>query len=151
MADLRKRLQEAAGQGPSGSGNLKTRALTEGQQARVAELLDKVTHGFSRAGYHLLIKNEAWLRDGGISAQDYIDTKEGKRFRGALLIRLSRGNVRAEVSLSESEPAKFRITWRTNQPQEQVDRIDRSILTRLREAVDQTVQEQMEYALRILL
>jgi hypothetical protein len=152
MPDLRKQLEAAAGQGDSApQKNLRDLSGRGTQQANVAELLDKVTHGFSRAGYHLLIKNEAWLREGGITAQEYIETPEGTRFRGALLIRVSRGSIRAEVTLSDSDPARFRIALRTDQPPEVVERIDRTIIAKLREAVDTAAEEQLTYTLRILL
>jgi hypothetical protein len=145
MTDLRKQLEEASGQ------SLRALSGQGKQSSSVAELLDKVTIGFSRVGYHLLIKNEAWLRPGGISAQEYVNTKEGTRFRGALLIRMSRGNIRAEVSLSSTEPARFLITLRGDQKPEMVERVDRSILARMRLSVDKMVEEQLGYTLRILM
>jgi len=151
MPDLRQQLKDASGQDRPGGKSVRDLSGRGPSATNVAELLDKVTHGFQRAGYHLLIKNEAWLREGGISAQEYIETKEGTRFRGALLIRISRGSVRAEVSLSDTDPARFRITWRSDQPQETVERIDRKILARLKEAVDKASEEQLTYVLRLLL
>ena len=151
MVDLRQQLKDASGQGQPAERKLRDLSGRGAQVQNVAEMLDKVTHGFQRGGYHLLIKNEAWLRDGGISAREYVETKEGTRFRGALLIRLARGSVRAEVSLSDTDPAKFRITWRADQAQEMVDRIDRAILAKLKDAVDKAAEEQLTFVLRILL
>lgn len=135
--DLQQSLRDLTGKGKSVSD--------------VSHLLDRITGGFTRAGYTLLIRNEAWLRAGGIKAAEYINTKDGTRYRNALLIRLSRGNSRAEVSLTDTEPARFKVVWHMDRKPELLEAIDRSIILKLKEKVDQAANDGIEHTLRLLL
>ena len=119
-------------------------------QRGVAEMLTRVAEGFKRAGYHLVIRNEAWMRPGGIKAAEYINTPEGGRYRGGLIIHVQRGEARAEVHLTGGDPAKFEISWGAEQ-KEKVDKIDRTLLKILKERVDRRVEEAMQNTMRLLL
>lgn len=119
-------------------------------QRQVAELLTRVAEGFKRAGYHLVIRNEAWMRPGGIKAAEYINTPEGGRYRGGLLIHMQRGEARAEVHLTSSGTPKFEISWGADQ-KELVDKIDRSLLKILKERVDRRVEDAIQMTIRLIL
>jgi hypothetical protein len=129
------------------------RSLVSQKDSRpVAELLTRITEGFKRAGYHLVIKNEAWLRPGGIRAAEYISTAEGTRYRGALLIQLQRGESRAEIHLtSGTGTPQFEVEWGTGtNAHQKVDKIDRSILKTLREKVDRRVEDEIANTIRLI-
>lgn len=126
------------------------RSLVSQKDSRsVAELLTRITEGFKRAGYHLVIKNEAWLRPGGIKASEYVTTTEGSRYRGALLIQLARGESRVEIHLNDTTPAVFEIKWSVDTIQK-VDKIDRSILKTMREKVDRKVEDGISNTIRLI-
>ncbi len=93
------------------------------------------------------VRNEAWLRDESIRASEYIRSKDGTRYRGALLLRLSRGEARAEVHLTSSEPPQFRIV--SGSYEEFVDSIDRTIIIKLKELIDTSVNTFLENTLRL--
>lgn len=124
------------------------RDLTGGYEQPTGQLLMQVTEGFKRAGYDLMIRNEAWLRPGGILASDYLATEEGTRYRGALLIRLGRGEARAEVQLGEGARKCFIV--RSGATTTDMPRIDKGILITLRDMVDKAIIGGMEPTLRLL-
>jgi len=127
------------------------RGLVSGKDTRdVNELLGKVVDGFKRAGYSLTIRNEAWLKPGGISAREYINSPEGTRFRGGELIRLTRGEARAMVNLTNTEPAKFQIRHGLGDPV-MMDTIDKTIVADLRKRVDTQIEQAIGNTIRILM
>jgi hypothetical protein len=127
------------------------RGLVSGQDTRdVNELLGKVVDGFKRAGYSLIIRNEAWLKPGGIAASTYVNSPDGKRFRGALLIQLTRGEARAQVYLTNTEPPMFQVKHGLGKP-ETLAQIDRTILAQLRTKVDTQTEQAIGHTIRILL
>jgi hypothetical protein len=122
--------------------------LNKGQTRNIADLMSRLVIDFRRAGYMFQPRNEAWLREESIRAREYIASKEGTRYRGALLIRLHRGEARGEVYLTSNEPAQFRIVVGAHE--EFVDQIDRTIILKLRKLVDESIEGFLEGTLRLI-
>lgn len=122
--------------------------LQKGQGKNISDLLGRLTNDFRRGGYMFSVRNEAWLREATIRAMEYIRTKDGARYRGALLLRLSRGEARAEVYLTASEPPKFRVV--SSLKEEFVDSIDKTIVPKLKELVDMAVNKFLENSMRLM-
>jgi hypothetical protein len=123
--------------------------LTKGKERDINDLLTRLSEGFKRAGYHLLVRNQAWLVEGGLKARDYVNTKVGGRYRGALLVQLSRGEAVARVHLTDTSPAMFKISYGSTT--KTVDHIDKGLLRDMKEIVDSQVNKHMEHIMRLLL
>ena len=107
-------------------------------QSQLVTMLDAV---MAKIGYEISHHNVAWLRPEGISAKEYLN-EGGERLRGAVVLQMSRGEFRASVQTSVSEPAQFEISF--GKTKKRVDRIGPAVVLELKKELDKLADMNFE-------